>query len=174
MPVKSIKKTLLVSILFLHITLLKFFRVMFSDIIQVFLFSFYVIYFLFLGPVGWGCRINRLHLCSKIHTRLPNKRPEYKTKQLDGDAPVLELWEMWKTPPLPLPPSPLWPVRIPFMDHLTVLTDAKLKCLSYTFELQSHYCVHFRTNTLGKGRNPLFSPARVSQLFFYKDGFGIK
>ena len=27
------------------------------------------------------------------------------------------------------------------------------------FELQSHYVVHFRTNTLGKGMNPLILPA---------------
>ena len=27
------------------------------------------------------------------------------------------------------------------------------------FELQSRYYVHFRTNTLGKGMNPLISPA---------------
>ena len=25
------------------------------------------------------------------------------------------------------------------------------------FELQSRYCAHFRTNTLGKGMNPLIS-----------------
>ena len=45
------------------------------------------------------------------------------------------------------------------------------------FEFQSHYYVHFRTNTLGKGMNPLILPAmgqRVPLLFFYKDGFGIK
>ena len=27
------------------------------------------------------------------------------------------------------------------------------------FELQSHYYVHFRANTLGKGMNPLILPA---------------
>ena len=27
------------------------------------------------------------------------------------------------------------------------------------FELQSHYYVHFETNTLGKGMNPLILPA---------------
>ena len=27
------------------------------------------------------------------------------------------------------------------------------------FELQSHYYVHFRTNILGKGMNPLIIPA---------------
>ena len=27
------------------------------------------------------------------------------------------------------------------------------------FELQSHYYVHFRTNTLGKGMNPIIFPA---------------
>ena len=27
------------------------------------------------------------------------------------------------------------------------------------FVLQSHYCIHFRANTLGKGMNPLILPA---------------
>ena len=43
------------------------------------------------------------------------------------------------------------------------------------FEHQSHNYVHFRTNTLGKGINPLIPPAigwRV-QLLFYESGFGI-
>ena len=45
------------------------------------------------------------------------------------------------------------------------------------FELQSHYYVHFRTNTLWKVMNPLILPAMgyiVPLLFIYKDGFGIK
>ena len=29
------------------------------------------------------------------------------------------------------------------------------------FELQSHYYVHFRTNTIGKGMNPLIPPRYV-------------
>ena len=42
------------------------------------------------------------------------------------------------------------------------------------FELQSLYCVHFRTNTLGKGMNyliPLVMGYRIPLMFFYKDGF---
>ena len=45
------------------------------------------------------------------------------------------------------------------------------------FELQSHYYVHFRANTLGKGMNPLIFPAMgqiVSLLFFSENGSGIK
>ena len=45
------------------------------------------------------------------------------------------------------------------------------------FELQLHYYVHFRTNTFGKGMNPLIPLVMglvVPLLFFYKDGFGIK
>ena len=44
-------------------------------------------------------------------------------------------------------------------------------------ELQSHYYVHFRTNTLGKGMNPLILPAMgeiASLLFFWNNNFGIK
>ena len=40
------------------------------------------------------------------------------------------------------------------------------------FELQSLYYVHFQTNILGKGMGS-FIPL-VSQIFFNKDGFGIK
>ena len=29
------------------------------------------------------------------------------------------------------------------------------------FELQSHYYVHFQTNTIGKGMSPLILPAMV-------------
>ena len=45
------------------------------------------------------------------------------------------------------------------------------------FELQLHYYVYFRTNTLGKYMNPLILTAIgliVPLLFFSKDGFGIK
>ena len=37
-------------------------------------------------------------------------------------------------------------VMVKAMDYETVVSE---------FELQSHYHVHFRTNTLGKGMNPL-------------------
>ena len=45
------------------------------------------------------------------------------------------------------------------------------------FKLQSHYYIHFQTNTLGKGKNPLILPAMgkiVPLPFFKKDAFGIK
>ena len=60
-------------------------------------------------PVGWDCRIHRLHLCRGVRPP-PNECPEYDTKQSDGEVPViLELWGMWSTPSLPLTPGPLWP-----------------------------------------------------------------
>ena len=38
-----------------------------------------------------------------------NECRAYETKQSDGEVPVmLELWEMWNTPSLPLLPGPLW------------------------------------------------------------------
>ena len=45
------------------------------------------------------------------------------------------------------------------------------------FELQSHYYVHFRINTLGKGMNSLILPAmgeKIPLLLFYKNDFGIQ
>ena len=45
-------------------------------------------------------------------------------------------------------------------------------------EIQSRFYVHFPTNTLRKGIEVSYVPSAmgqiVSQLFFYKDGFGIK
>ena len=49
--------------------------------------------------------------------------------------------------------------------------------LDCEFEHQSRHYVHFGTNTLRKGMNPLILPAMgliVPLLFFLKDGFGIK
>ena len=45
-------------------------------------------------PIGWGCRIHRLHLCSEVIA--PKECPRYDTKQYDSEAPVmLELRGMW-------------------------------------------------------------------------------
>ena len=65
----------------------------------------------------------------------PNKRPEYDTKQSDGETPViLELWGMGSTPSLPLLPDPLWPRmvaldRVLSMGQIELCTNAKLNCL---------------------------------------------
>ena len=45
------------------------------------------------------------------------------------------------------------------------------------FVLQSRYYVHFQTNTVENGMNPLILPAMgeiVPLLFFLENGFGIK
>ena len=44
-------------------------------------------------------------------------------------------------------------------------------------KLQSHYYIHFQTNTLGKGMNSIINPSMgliVPLLSCYKNGFGIK
>ena len=65
-----------------------------------------------LSPVGWGCKIHRLHLCRGIKLH-PNECSAYDTKQSNGEDPVmLELWGMQSTPSLPLLPGPLWPGMI--------------------------------------------------------------
>ena len=59
-------------------------------------------------------------------------------------------------------------VMVKAMDYGIVVSE---------FEIQSRYYVHFRTNTLGEGINPLILPAMgqiVSLLLFYNDGLGIK
>ena len=61
-------------------------------------------------PVGWGCRIHRLHLCRGVRPSPPNEYPGYDTKQSNGEVPVmLELWGMWSTPLLLWLPGPFWP-----------------------------------------------------------------
>ena len=53
------------------------------------------------NPVGWGCRIHRLHLCRGV--RLPNACPVYDAKQSDGEVLVmLELRRMLSSLSLPL------------------------------------------------------------------------
>ena len=69
------------------------------------------------GPVGWNCRIHRLHLHH-------NLCPANDTKQSDDEASVmLELWRMLNIPLLPLLPNPLWsgviaPDRVLFMGQI--------------------------------------------------------
>ena len=65
------------------------------------------------GPITWGCRIHRLHLCREV--RLPKRVSQYDTKQSDSEASVmLELWEMRSTTSSPSDRGPLWPrVRAP-------------------------------------------------------------
>ena len=59
-------------------------------------------------PVGWGCRIQRLHLCRRV--RPPNECLGYDSKQSNGEVPgMLGLRGMRNTPSMPLLPGPLWP-----------------------------------------------------------------
>ena len=74
-------------------------------------------------PVGWDCKIYRLHLCRGVGPH-PNECPRYDTKQSDGEAQVmLELWGMQSTPSLPSLPGLLWfgvvaPDRIQSMGQI--------------------------------------------------------
>ena len=48
----------------------------------------------------------------------------------------------------------------PFLGRVSVAKVLDSSRLSISkFELQSHYCIHFQTNTLGKGMNFLIPPA---------------
>ena len=76
------------------------------------------------SPVSWDCRIHQLHLCRCVRPLpIPNECPGYDTKTSDGEAPVLELWEMWSTSLLPLLPGLLRPrvvvpLRVPSMVQI--------------------------------------------------------
>ena len=77
-------------------------------------------------PVGWGCRIHRLHLC-RGYNRF-NECPRYNTRQSGGEFPVmLELWGMRSTPSLPLLPDPLWP-RMVASGRVLSIGQIELNC----------------------------------------------
>ena len=78
-------------------------------------------------PVGWGCRIQWLHLWREV--RLPNECPGYNTKQSDGEVPVmLELWGIQINPSLLSLPGPLWPgVGAP--DRLLSMDLIEINCI---------------------------------------------
>ena len=78
------------------------------------------IYFSFPGnPVGWGCRIYRLHICREIRP-LPTSVLDMTLHLLMGKL------QIWSIPSLPLLPGPLWsgvaiPVRATSMDQTELL-----------------------------------------------------
>ena len=53
-----------------------------------------------------GCRIHQLYRGKTIH---PKCVPRYDSKQFDGEALVMVLYEMWSTPLLPSLTGPPWP-----------------------------------------------------------------
>ena len=77
--------------------------------------------------------------------------------------------------------SRIW-TRIPVSisnddNHYTTMIKAMGRGIVVSeLEFQLHYYVHFQTNTLGKGMNPLILPVMGSIVptLFYKDGFSIK
>ena len=53
-------------------------------------------------PVGWGCRIHRMHFCGGVRPFLPKKCPVYDTNKSDCAVPImLELWGMRSTSSCP-------------------------------------------------------------------------
>ena len=80
-----------------------------------------------LSPVGWGCRIHRLHLC--IEVRHHYQCPEYDTKQSNCAVPVmLGHWGMWSTPSLPLLSGSLWPGMVA-PDRVLSIGKIELNCI---------------------------------------------
>ena len=87
------------------------------------------------SPISWDCRIHQLLLCIGIYPP-HNKCSGYDIKLSDGQAPALEIWELWSTPSLQLIPGPLSSGVVAFdsilsMDQIeqTVckqITDVKL------------------------------------------------
>ena len=61
-------------------------------------------------PVGWGCRIHRLHLCRGLRPPPPTSVLDMTLKQSDGEVlAMLERWGMQSNLSLASLPSPLWP-----------------------------------------------------------------
>ena len=76
------------------------------------------------SPIGWNCRICRLHLCRGAGPLPQRVSWIYDTKPSVGEAPVQELGGMWSTTSLLLLLNPLWPgVGVP------VRVLVKLICL---------------------------------------------
>ena len=81
-----------------------------------------------ISPVGWGCGINRLHLCSGV-THPPNECPGYDSKKSNGEVPVmLELWGMWSSPSLPSLQGPPWP-EVVEPDTVLCMGQIELNCV---------------------------------------------
>ena len=79
------------------------------------------------GPLGWVCRLHRLHLCWGV--RPSNECPVYDTKQCDGEVPViLEIWGMRGTSSLPSLPGPLWPGMVA-PDRVLSMGQIELNCV---------------------------------------------
>ena len=49
------------------------------------------------SPIGWGCRIHRLHLYKGVRPPPPNECPRYDIKPSEGEATALEIRGMWIT-----------------------------------------------------------------------------
>ena len=78
-------------------------------------------------PVGWGCKIHRLHLCWRV--RPPQRVSRYDTKQSDGEVPVmLELWGIRGTPSWSSLPGPLW-LGVVVSDRVLCIGQIELNCV---------------------------------------------
>ena len=81
-------------------------------------------------PVGWGCRIHRLHLCRGEDTP-HNECPRYDTKQTDDEVRImLKLCGMRSTSPLLSLPSPLW-LGVVAPDRVLCMGQIKQKMRNY-------------------------------------------
>ena len=85
-------------------------------------------FFLHVCPVGWSCKIHRLHLCRGVRPPLQWVSRIYDTKS-DGEVPaMLELWERQRTLSLSLLPGPLWP-RVVAPDRVLSMGQIELNCV---------------------------------------------
>ena len=67
------------------------------------------------NPVCWACRIQWLHLSSRVI--LPIECPVYDTKHSDGEALTLEFYGM------PLLPDPLRPIWVQSIGQIELFCD---------------------------------------------------
>ena len=82
---------------------------------------------LWLGQVGWCCRIHWLLLCRGVKSTT-NECPDYDTKQSDGEVSVmLAFWGIQSTPLLPLLPGSLWP-RVVAPERVLYKNQMEVNC----------------------------------------------
>ena len=106
--VSSLSLSLSLSLVWYHLWIEK---ILMLESFNFYLFNFVFYLLLLCFPVGWGCRIHRLHLSRGVRTPPP-------TSVLDMTLNNLMLWQMWVTSSLPFLPDPLWPEMVLFYQPL--------------------------------------------------------
>ena len=73
----------------IYLAVFIYFSQFISTISFIYLFFSYIYIRLFICPVGWGCRIHRLHRCRGVRHPPPTSVLDMTLKQSDGEVPAV-------------------------------------------------------------------------------------